>query len=470
MNKLISTFLTSLHKLWNTRENLHFGRIRLKKLPFMLVLPLAVIIADMQYSFFGLQVKLYGIDSSTILLSTYSIGAMSIFLLKDRHVFAFIRISMVVTAASFISYFLLPPAVPKLLSAAIGFLGLGGCAISASLFYCASLQNAERLYGAMLLAALSPILIIMKNANIRNAVIDVLIPAFFIATMLYCLYSVKRKDLEQLQMPNQTRHNGSIACELTYALCYFFITYFQSQLFLVQNWEGRIPYLISQVIGVVLVFIIQLMFRRSIWHMWNIYFVLTTVGMLILLFKTQSLLQLSLIILGIATGIGYIAAFYMGAGIIKRNFSMSFFKRTLLVFIVLTLIVILLAGTVASLIPDKLLVITAALSGLSFLIVTILSPVLYKNLFSHDWMDDFTRKNMFPVGDDFNGYGFTDREKEVCRLLLDGYTLRQIASILSLAYPTVNTHYTSIYRKLNINSKAELLLHFKSKGHLIKQL
>jgi DNA-binding NarL/FixJ family response regulator len=48
-------------------------------------------------------------------------------------------------------------------------------------------------------------------------------------------------------------------------------------------------------------------------------------------------------------------------------------------------------------------------------------------------MEDFAKKDMIPAGDDFNGYGFTDREKEVCRLLLDGYTLRQIASILKLA-------------------------------------
>jgi DNA-binding CsgD family transcriptional regulator len=197
--------------------------------------------------------------------------------------------------------------------------------------------------------------------------------------------------------------------------------------------------------------------------MWNIYFILTTIGMLGLLLDTAGVLkQAYLVICGIAAGIGYINAFYMGAGIIKRYFSMSFFKKTLTVVIVLTMAAILLSGITASLFPGKLIAITAVISGLSLIVVTILSPVIYNNLFSHDWMDDFAKKDMIPAGDDFNGYGFTDREKEVCRLLLDGYTLRQIASILKLAYPTVNTYYTSIYRKLNINSKAELLLHFKT--------
>lgn len=174
--------------------------------------------------------------------------------------------------------------------------------------------------------------------------------------------------------------------------------------------------------------------KRSIWHMWNIYFILTTIGMLGLLLDTTGvLIQVSLVICGIAAGIGYITVFYMGAGIIKRNFSMSFFKKTLIAFIILLMVAILLSGIAASLFPGELLVITAAISGLSLIVVTILSPVIYKNLFSHDWMEDFAKKDMIPAGDDFNGYGFTDREKEVCRLLLDGYTLRQIASILKLA-------------------------------------
>ena len=52
----------------------------------------------------------------------------------------------------------------------------------------------------------------------------------------------------------------------------------------------------------------------------------------------------------------------------------------------------------------------------------------------------------------------TPAEMEVCTLLLEGYTLRQIAAMLSKAYATINTYCTSIYRKLNVNSRVELLL------------
>ena len=61
----------------------------------------------------------------------------------------------------------------------------------------------------------------------------------------------------------------------------------------------------------------------------------------------------------------------------------------------------------------------------------------------------------------FQKYRLSRREIQVCKLLLQGYTMRQISGILSIAYPTVNTYCTSIYRKTKINSRTELLQVFK---------
>jgi len=61
----------------------------------------------------------------------------------------------------------------------------------------------------------------------------------------------------------------------------------------------------------------------------------------------------------------------------------------------------------------------------------------------------------------FEGYGLSKRETEVCELLLQGYTMKQIAGLLSIAYPTVNTYCTSLYRKTGVNSRTELMLLFR---------
>jgi len=56
--------------------------------------------------------------------------------------------------------------------------------------------------------------------------------------------------------------------------------------------------------------------------------------------------------------------------------------------------------------------------------------------------------------------GLTPRELDVFRLLLEGYTLRETAEQLGVKYSTVNTHMTAIYKKLGVNSRAELIIRY----------
>lgn len=54
----------------------------------------------------------------------------------------------------------------------------------------------------------------------------------------------------------------------------------------------------------------------------------------------------------------------------------------------------------------------------------------------------------------------TPRESDTYRLLLGGYTLRETADKLGIGYSTVNTYQTAIYRKLHVNSRAELIINY----------
>jgi len=56
--------------------------------------------------------------------------------------------------------------------------------------------------------------------------------------------------------------------------------------------------------------------------------------------------------------------------------------------------------------------------------------------------------------------GLSPREKAVCALLLKGYSVKQVALELGLAFSTVNGYYRSLYRKLGISSKGELFMRF----------
>lgn len=55
----------------------------------------------------------------------------------------------------------------------------------------------------------------------------------------------------------------------------------------------------------------------------------------------------------------------------------------------------------------------------------------------------------------------TPREKETFYILLGGYSLKEAAKQLNIRYSTANTYQTSIYKKLNVNSRAELIINFR---------
>ena len=55
----------------------------------------------------------------------------------------------------------------------------------------------------------------------------------------------------------------------------------------------------------------------------------------------------------------------------------------------------------------------------------------------------------------------SNREREVFKLLVAGYTNRQIANDLYLSEPTIRNYISSIYTKLNTNNRIEVIEHGK---------
>ena len=58
----------------------------------------------------------------------------------------------------------------------------------------------------------------------------------------------------------------------------------------------------------------------------------------------------------------------------------------------------------------------------------------------------------------------TPREKEVLRLLAEGYSNGEIAKRLVVSLSTVHSHHTNIMRKLNLSSRHELILYARQNG------
>jgi len=54
-------------------------------------------------------------------------------------------------------------------------------------------------------------------------------------------------------------------------------------------------------------------------------------------------------------------------------------------------------------------------------------------------------------------YGLTPREKEILSLLVDGLSMKEIATRLGLSYHTIDTHLRAIYDKLHVHSRTAVV-------------
>ena len=67
-------------------------------------------------------------------------------------------------------------------------------------------------------------------------------------------------------------------------------------------------------------------------------------------------------------------------------------------------------------------------------------------------LEMFSRYAVAPA--DRSRYGLTSRERQILAHLVEGSTMRQIASALELSYHTIDAHIRSIYEKLHVHSRS----------------
>jgi DNA-binding CsgD family transcriptional regulator len=69
---------------------------------------------------------------------------------------------------------------------------------------------------------------------------------------------------------------------------------------------------------------------------------------------------------------------------------------------------------------------------------------------------------------DLENMGLSDREKDICELLLTDSTLKEIALILELSYSGANFHAQKLYAKLGVQNRTELIVRMKSEKGKVK--
>jgi DNA-binding NarL/FixJ family response regulator len=87
---------------------------------------------------------------------------------------------------------------------------------------------------------------------------------------------------------------------------------------------------------------------------------------------------------------------------------------------------------------------------------TPLSPVIVNHLIDIKNSNTHTLADIAPE--------LTKREIDLCNLVVTGMSNKMIASTMNIAFFTVNEHLKHIYKKLNINSKGELISYIMRNG------
>ena len=99
----------------------------------------------------------------------------------------------------------------------------------------------------------------------------------------------------------------------------------------------------------------------------------------------------------------------------------------------------------------------------------LIMPLLQKKLFEADWTDGLHLKDMAdyarPLAETEainikDHLDLTDREHEIFTMLLKNMSPKEIAYTLKVSYHTVVFHRTNLYRKLGLQSRAELFAQY----------
>ena len=93
--------------------------------------------------------------------------------------------------------------------------------------------------------------------------------------------------------------------------------------------------------------------------------------------------------------------------------------------------------------------------------ISLTVPILFIILATSKFLDDLTRLSLFKTENsvtqtNVKDYNLTPRELEIADLLIKGYTYAKIGESLFISMPTVKTHVSNVYKKVEVNNKMEL--------------
>jgi len=346
----------------------------------------------------------------------------------------------------------------------------GLCAACAFFLFCFVLNNIERLFGMALIqfyygfyyAAWSVFPAFHTVSETWGAVI---VTAAFLVVVFLC-----GKNQQTIKSEDDGKGSG-VPFVIVLHIVFYMIVCMVNYIEWGENSFSALAFGLGTFISVGIVIIVQLFIGRSALYLWLMFLVFSLLGLGALLYDTHITLVSGSFAYGLGDGLGYIVICYMCAGAIKRSKSLRMFRLYCLMFFAEYFVVSGLFSLYFNYFeaPGKFLAFGVVLVLVS--VSLLLMPFMQKKLFDADWTDGLYLRDMEEYVVPFaqteainaqNHLDLTPREEEIFTMLLAGKAPKEIAHTLKISYYTVLFHQKNLYRKLGIQSRAELFARYSA--------
>jgi DNA-binding CsgD family transcriptional regulator len=433
----------------------------------MLVFAAAPVFANMQGALFTNDVRLFGMDAMTLMGAAYCIGAGVIFAFTSvKNMVTISRISVIMTLAGFIPWLFLPESQLSLSFAILFMFGFGGCGVCAVFSYTFALNNAERLFGAAIISAFCMLMEFDYGISFISGLFGGAYLTMLVVGTVICLLSYKTEDFDAALKKPEAKFNPAITLMLYFFVAHKFVEILYTYFPVASTPEALIYNGIVGLLVIGLSLSMQVWAKRSIWNMCNLFFIAMIVTYALYFTPDGSAgREVSRLFHGFEQ-MGFIASYYLVGCVFKKHGNFRLFKRSFVIIAPSCLLLYVIPGVFAAFVPDLLTLVSTAITGVIFIVFFLLSPAYSRHLFYADWSDDFTLADMRDAQaqveqtDNFESLDLTPREKEVAAFLLQGYGTKQVAGELGIKIDTAKFHVKNLYKKLDIESKAELFARF----------
>lgn len=404
----------------------------------------------------------------------YAITATVFVLLFDvRKLLPYTKISAFIAMFGILTVSIFGNSLVSYIGVAIAAAGLGHIFATTAYGFFMILNNSERLYSISSGILLSKLILLLK-ANLAGsiagiAIFEIMQFVGFVPLVICTWFYGRANNYEPFELKK-----GPPLMYYTVLILAFIVLVFNDFL-AVSLWRSlantilplamNVYYVIGVFAGVIITIFLQQFLRSNMCYALNFSLVILTLGFVINVVAdhTGKLLIFSALIFGVSYAMGFISLYYILGIILKKLRSLTFLKIILLSKTVFFMIGIIINKVLTNANSQSLYFFTTIISIAFILMVFALTPFFTKILYFAEWTDDLHRPDVTHVSRltaHLAELKLSPKEIEVCVLLLEGYTMRQISALLPIAYSTVNTYCTSIYRKLEINSKTELVVRF----------